>query len=91
MQRRAKRNHERRGYTHDLPTLGLGLCEESGEVAKAINILGPHYKLRPGKQCDSLAHELADALMYILAIANVHGIDLDALMEEKLIYRDVQP
>jgi NTP pyrophosphatase (non-canonical NTP hydrolase) len=89
MQARAKRNHERRGYTSDLPTLGLGLCEEAGEVAKAINLLNPHYKARPGKMFDSLEHEIADLLVYLCAIANVRGIDLDALMEEKLTYKDV--
>lgn len=91
MQIRADRNHKRRGYTNDLPTLCLGLCEEVGEMAKAINILGPHYKLRPGKNPDSLEHELADAMVYLLAIANAAGIDLNDLMVDKLVYRDPTP
>lgn len=89
MQGRAKRNHTRRGYTNDLPTLGLGLCEEAGDVAKEINLLNPLYKPTPGRHSDGLEHEIADLLVYLLAICNSAGIDLSKLMEDKLIYRDV--
>lgn len=91
MQKRAKRNHERRGYTNDLPTLGLGLCEEAGEVAKAINLLNPLYKPTPGRHCDSLEHELGDLMIYALAIANSAGIDLEIVMYNRLIDRHPHP
>ena len=84
MQARAKVLHAQREYTNDLPTLGLGLCEEAGEIAKAINLLNPLYKPTPGRKSDSLGHEIADLLVYLCAIANSANIDLDALMEDKL-------
>jgi NTP pyrophosphatase (non-canonical NTP hydrolase) len=87
MLKRARRNHIRRGYTNDLPTLGLGLCEEAGEVAKAINLLNPLYVPSPHAKSDSLEHELCDVLVYVCSIANAANIDLDKAMEEKLIYR----
>lgn len=91
MQRKAAENHARRGYTMDLPTLGLGVCEEAGEVAKAINLRNPLYHARPGKVHDSLEHEIADLLVYILAVCNSADIDLTAVMEDKLIYREPVP
>jgi NTP pyrophosphatase (non-canonical NTP hydrolase) len=87
MQARIKCNHDRRGYTNDLPTLGLGLCEEAGEVAKAINLRNPLYvrrkKDKPAEE-ESLEHELGDLLVYLGAIANAAGIDLSELMHDKL-------
>jgi len=88
MQLRALRNHKRRGYTNDLPTLGLGLCEEAGEIAKAINLLNPLYT--PSDHCKhhDLKHEVADLLIYVCAIANAAKLDLNEIMEEKLIYNE---
>jgi NTP pyrophosphatase (non-canonical NTP hydrolase) len=91
MQARIRRNHIRAGYTSDLLTLGLGLCEEAGEVAKAINLMNPLYVPRKGKPAsehESLEHELGDLLVYLGAIANVKEIDLGKLMEAKLVYKD---
>ena len=66
-----------RDYTDDLLTLGLGLCEEVGEVAKAINQMNPKYKPSPNKDIYNLEHELHDCLVYICGIASVSGIDLE--------------
>jgi NTP pyrophosphatase (non-canonical NTP hydrolase) len=87
MQSRAKRNSERKGYTTDLLTLALGVCEESGELAKAVNMENPLYKAKDGVVFDSIEHELGDLLVYISCLANSAGIDLNSLMEEKLIYK----
>jgi NTP pyrophosphatase (non-canonical NTP hydrolase) len=84
MQALALARHQERGYTNDLPTLGLGLCEEAGEIAKAINLLNPLYKPTPGRHADSLEHEICDLLVYLFAIANSAGIDIESEMCKKL-------
>ena len=68
--------YESRGYTDDLLTLGLGLCEEAGEVAKAINQMNPKYKIESGREIRELESELHDCLTYICGIATSAGIDL---------------
>jgi Predicted pyrophosphatase len=74
-----------RGYTDDLPTLALGLCEEAGEVAKAVNTYhNPKYKAMPGKIAGNLQEELKDVMIYLLGIANAAGIDMEDVMEQKL-------
>jgi NTP pyrophosphatase (non-canonical NTP hydrolase) len=75
-QDKVKKLYEDRGYTDDLLTLGLGLCEEAGEVAKAINQTNPKYKWDHGKIPYMLREELHDCLVYICAIANSAGIKL---------------
>lgn len=70
-----------RGYKADLPTLGLGLCEEAGEVAGAINNLNPLFVRRADRSSDSLEHELKDLFVYMCAIANVAGIDLESALD----------
>jgi NTP pyrophosphatase (non-canonical NTP hydrolase) len=71
-----KKLWEDNGYTDDLLTLGLGLCEEAGEVAKAINHTNPEYKLKGNEIPHILREELHDCLAYICAIANSAGIKL---------------
>ena len=82
VQAKVKRLYIERGYTSDLPTLGLGLCEEAGEVAGAINNLNPLYKQRDGRNQDDLRHELKDTLVYLYAIANSAGIQLSDCLPE---------
>ena len=75
-QNKIKKRYKDRGYTDDLLTLGLGLCEEVGEVAKAINQMNPEYKPSPDRCIRNLENELHDCLVYICGIANASGIDL---------------
>lgn len=75
-QEKVKMLYEKRKYTNDLLTLGLGLCEEAGEVAKAINQMNSEYKPSPDRELHDLEHELHDCLVYICGIANSAGIDL---------------
>jgi len=63
-------------FTSDLPTLGLCLSEEVGEIAKAINQSNPKYKLKGNEIPYILREELHDALVYICAIANSANIKL---------------
>lgn len=88
-QRRVRRNNKAYGFTDDLPTLGLGLCEEAGEVAKAINLHNPLYIQRKPHVNDegNIEHEILDVLVYTLSIANALDMDLDKLMEQKLLQR----
>lgn len=74
--------YAKRGFTGDLPTLGLGLCEEAGEVAKAINV-DFNSKYIPSDHCEHglLVHELCDALVYLLGIANSAGYDIQVEFE----------
>jgi NTP pyrophosphatase (non-canonical NTP hydrolase) len=76
--------YAQRGYTTDILTLGLGLCEEAGEVAGAINNRNPQYMKRDGRSTDTLEHELKDALVYLCAIANSAGVELEACLPEHL-------
>lgn len=78
------RRNKERGYTDDVLTLTLGVCEEAGELAKAVNMKNPLYVPRKGSHSDSIKHELGDLLVYLVSVANACEIDLDALMEEKL-------
>ena len=75
----AKREKVERGYTSDPLTLALGLCEEAGEVGKAVNWYhNPLYIHREGgKPPDSVEHEMHDVLTYLAALANALDIDLD--------------
>lgn len=77
--------HNAKGWTDDLPKLGLGLCEEAGEVAKAINLLNPHYIPTPGRVADDLPHEIGDLLVYLFAIANSAHIDIQDVIERKIV------
>ena len=80
-QKAVRRFYITRGYSHDLHILGLGLCEEVGEVASAILNASPQYRPRDGRVLSDLAHELKDCLVYINAIANSAGVDLEKELE----------
>lgn len=74
-----------RGFTDDLLTLALGLCEEAGEVGKAVNAYhNPHYKLASKSHPDTAEHELVDVLMYAFGIASVLGVDLLKIASDRL-------
>jgi NTP pyrophosphatase (non-canonical NTP hydrolase) len=84
-QEKVKNTYHERGYTDDLVTLALGLCEEAGEIGKAVNWYhNPLYIHNPTSTApDSVEHELGDLLYYIASIANVLNIDLDELIKQK--------
>lgn len=75
-QKKVARLYEERNYTSDLHVLGLGLCEEAGEIAAAILDVSPSFSSKPGRVKSDLEHELHDCLTYLCAIANAAGIDL---------------
>ena len=63
-------------------TLALGLCKEAGEIGKAVNMFhNPLYKpsVPVHATSDSVEHEIKDLLVYLAALANSLGIDLENL------------
>ena len=84
LQTRIELRNRQRGYTTDVITLTLGVCEEAGELAKAVNMKNPLYVPRKGSQSDSIEHELGDLLVYLVSVANACEIDLETHMEQKL-------
>lgn len=74
----AKMRYEERGYTDDPVTLALGVCEEAGELGKAINFFhNPLYKSSKNGQSDSVEHETIDLLIYLGALANSLNLTVD--------------
>jgi NTP pyrophosphatase (non-canonical NTP hydrolase) len=61
----------------------LFLTEEVGELAKAIRKEAGTYGYKRPDSTDHLAEELVDAFNYILDIANVYQIDLEAAFRAK--------
>lgn len=78
--------YKRRGFTDDPVTVALGLCEEAGEVARCVNrLLNPKYvKRKAGSYQESLPDELADVCIYLLALANSTGCDLESVLVARL-------
>jgi len=67
-----------RGYTSDPVTLALGLCEEVGEVGKAVNMFhNPLYIPSGQSESDTVEHEIKDVLIYLAALANALNLDIN--------------
>jgi len=69
--------YTRKKFTEDINILALGLCEEAGGVAAAVLDLSPDFKAKPKRVKSNLEHELKDCLIYLCALANSAGIDLE--------------
>lgn len=65
-----------RNWTADIQLLGLGLCEEAGEVAAAILDSSRNFIPSAHRERSVISHELVDCLIYICALANAQGIEL---------------
>ena len=62
------------------------LTEEVREVAGELKrTWSPNYE---AFSRDDLGHELADALVCLLALANQFDIDVEEALREKLVHRD---
>lgn len=83
-QKLVKALYTNKEYTSDLLTLGLGLCGEAGELAKAINQQNPEYKPAPDRNAHSIEQELYDCMIYLFGIANSLGINMKEVMLLKL-------
>lgn len=59
------------------------LGEEVGELFKAVR-KSEGWKIdSTDSRTDDVAHELADCLIFLLSIANQHGIDVETALREK--------
>jgi len=76
---RAQQLWQENDYHCNIEGLGLGLCEEAGEVAKAINVHhNPSYvSKKPKEEYSSVEDELRDILIYAAHICNMLDLDLD--------------
>lgn len=83
-QDKVRRRNARKGYTDDPVTLALGVCEEAGELGKAVNMYhNPLYIPKEGAVSDSVKHETGDLLVYVASVANSLGIGLEEVLHEK--------
>jgi NTP pyrophosphatase (non-canonical NTP hydrolase) len=83
LQRYVAEMEEERGFAHrDVVSQCLLLGEEVGELFKAVR---KHEKMRVGTTSvtGSVDEELADVLIYLCAIANRLGINLDEALRKK--------
>ena len=74
---------ERYGTWANEQGLFLKLVEELGEVAEVINMRSGAKKATDTDLKAELGTELADMIHYIVAIAAINDIDLEAVMLEK--------
>lgn len=74
-----------RGFGQEtLRDVVLLLVEEVGELAKAVRSeIGLKMSEANRGPSKSIAHELADCLIYILDVANLAGVDLESALREK--------
>ena len=63
--------------------LFMKLVEECGEVAEVLNQRAGYKKSSDQNLSTELGTELSDMIHYIVAIAAINGIDLNAIMLEK--------
>lgn len=59
------------------------LAEECGEVIAAVRKHAKGGSIGSGSQKGNVAEELADVLIYLCSIANMHGIDLEQAFRDK--------
>jgi len=72
-----------RGFDHHAVVQEcLLLCEEVGELAKAVR-KASGMTTDANSQFGEIPHELADILWVMTAIANMYGIDLESAFKEK--------
>lgn len=64
-------------------SLFMKLIEEIGEAAEILNKLAGRKQTDSGDLEDQLGNELADVIHYVVAIAAVHGLDLNGIILDK--------
>lgn len=75
----AKHETALHNYTSDPVTLVVGVCEEAGEVGKAVNWYhNPKYIHSPNTNPpDNVEHEIGDLLIYLGALANALDLKIE--------------
>lgn len=59
------------------------LAEETGELISAIRKNSKNGSVGSGSKIGNVKEELADVLIYLLSLANMHEIDLEEAFREK--------
>lgn len=59
------------------------LAEECGELISAVRKNNKGGSVGTGSVAGNVAEELADVLIYLCSIANMHGIDLEQAFRDK--------
>lgn len=59
------------------------LAEECGELISAVRKNNKNGSIGTGSKTGNVAEELADVLIYICSIANMHDIDLEQAFRDK--------
>lgn len=71
------------GYWPPLANLAR-LFEECGELARAVNQIAGHKRVKPGEAQAAAQEELGDILYTALVLANSLGIDGDVALRQAL-------
>lgn len=58
-------------------------AEECGELISAVRKNSKHGSIGSGSTIGNVSEELADVLIYLCSIANMHNIDLEAAFRAK--------
>lgn len=59
------------------------LAEECGELISAVRKNGKNGSIGSGSRVGNVAEELADVLIYLCSLANMHGINLEQAFRDK--------
>ncbi len=59
------------------------LAEETGELISAVRKNSKSGSIGSGSRVGNVKEELADVFIYVLSLANMHGIDLEEAFREK--------
>lgn len=59
------------------------LAEECGELISAVRKNSKNGSIGSGSHVNNVSEELADVLIYICSLANMHGIDLEQAFRDK--------
>lgn len=73
---------------HSPKNLVMALTGEAGELAEVFQWMTEEASknaARDPRTADAVRHELADVLLYVIRIADVLGVDLNAAAEQKLL------
>ena len=83
-----------RGFNHEKLMEAYFLSEECGELMTAVRKHGEGYKnTQDHMSCEldgSVREEIADILIFLLHVANLHNIDVDKAFREKEAYNDIR-
>ena len=71
-----------RGHVDDAGTAAARLAEEVGELTEAIQEAGPPAGTSAAGRT-AIAHEIADALIFLLDVANQYGIGAEEAFRAK--------